>query len=85
MSAEDPNPFIRAAVAEMLRKRIDHQERLLREHFADTPLALESVLRTGVLPWRVEVQTRERRMEFNEDGNAIRLRDDIRVMEYPRA
>lgn len=84
MSAEDPNPFIRAAVAEMMRKRIDHQEQLLREHFADTPLALESVLRTGVLPWRVEVQTRQVRPEFDEDPYTLRIYQDVRVVEYPR-
>ncbi len=79
------NPFLRAAIQDAARKRVDHQEQLIREHFADTPIALASVLRTGVMPWRVEVQTRQVQPEFDEDPYTLRIHEDVRVVEYPRA
>lgn len=78
------NPFLRAAVQDMLKQEDQAKEQMLREHFADTPLALASVLRTGIMPWNIQVQVRELRPKFDEDPYVLRVRRYVRVVEHPR-
>lgn len=70
----------------MMQEMVDAKEQLIREHFAETPIALASVVRTGVLPWNVEVQTRRAEPEFGDDADSVtlRIREYVRVVEYPR-
>lgn len=78
------NPFLRAAVQDALRKQVEAKEQLIRDHFADTPLALESAIRTGIMPWNVEVQTHRPNLDFDEDATTFRIVERARVVEYPR-
>lgn len=57
------------------------REALLVEHFADTPLALESIRRTGILPWPVEYQVMRDDDTFDQ---TFRIRELTRVVEYDR-
>lgn len=77
---------IEPELAKVVRAQIRYTENLIREHFAATPLALASVIRTGIMPWNVEVQVKQVRPEFGEDADSFRLHinEYVRVREYPR-
>lgn len=80
-------PTLTEIVKDIVAKKAAFRERLVREHFSDTPIALATIERLKIMPWDIELQSTADKQHLPEnlditDSYRLVFEEKARVVEY---